>query len=296
MVLLVIFHRHPIMIFSKKTASTFIPDSSTTAQALARTTHMAIGAHADDIEFFAYHGIAACYEQADQWFTGVTVTNGAGSVCAGPYAQKSVTELIQIRKKEQEEAARVGKYSAILQLDYSSEEVKDPRQSSHLVDDLFQLLDAARPRTLYLHNPADKHETHVAVLIRSITALRKLKISDRPTQVYGCEVWRDLDWLTDLDKVALSTSSRPELQESLNNLFDSQIAGGKRYDLAVMARRRAHATFFDSHSVDTESGLTYAVDLTPLMKEDSLNLEDFMASKMEAFIQDVLQKLKKFAA
>jgi len=37
------------------------------------------------------------------------------------------------------------------------------------------------------------------------------------------------------------------LQFALLGVFESQIAGGKRYDLALMGRRRANATYFESH-------------------------------------------------
>jgi hypothetical protein len=57
--------------------------------------------------------------------------------------------------------------------------------------------------------------------------------------VLGCEVWRDLDWLLDSDKVALDSSAKPELAAALLKVFDSQISGGKRYDLATLGRRAA---------------------------------------------------------
>jgi len=60
-------------------------------------------------------------------------------------------------------------------------------------------------------------------------------------------VWRDLDWLVDSDKAPFDVSEHENLQAALLGVFDSQIAGGKRYDLASMGRRRANATYFESH-------------------------------------------------
>ena len=77
-------------------------------------------------------------------------------------------------------------------------------------------------------------------------------------------MWRDLDWLTDARKVILDVSDREHLANALAGVFDSQIAGGKRYDRAVAGRRVANATFSDSHSVDQRTGAWYALDLTPL--------------------------------
>ena len=59
----------------------FIPDNTPLREALARTTQLAIGAHADDVEILAYHGIAACYENAGQWFSGVIVSPKDRHVC-----------------------------------------------------------------------------------------------------------------------------------------------------------------------------------------------------------------------
>ena len=38
-------------------ADVYVPDGSTVAEALTKTTHVAVGAHQDDIEFMALHGI-----------------------------------------------------------------------------------------------------------------------------------------------------------------------------------------------------------------------------------------------
>jgi hypothetical protein len=75
------------MKFSHPSADIYVPDSRLTPEAaLARTTHLCVAAHQDDIEIMAYHGIAECFGQADRWFSGVVVTNGAGSPRSGVYA------------------------------------------------------------------------------------------------------------------------------------------------------------------------------------------------------------------
>jgi len=71
-----------------------------------------------------------------------------------------------------------------------------------------------------------------------IAALREMPADHRPKKVYGCEVWRDLDWMVDSDKVVFAVDGHENIQNSLVGVFDSQIAGGKRYDLATQARRR----------------------------------------------------------
>lgn len=272
-------------------AEIFIPDGEPLPAALERTTHMGVGAHQDDLEFFAVHGILECYGRNDRWFSGVTVTDGAGSARTGIYERLSDAEMIEVRRTEQRKAAVVGGYAAMIQLDYPSAMIKDATEQGP-VDDLAAILAAARPQVLYVHNPADKHATHVAVLTRTLAAIRRLPRDARPQKVYGCEIWRDLDWLPDAKKVALPVSDRTELQTALAGVFDSQIGGGKRYDLAIMARRLAHATLHESHATDKETGLTYAIDLTPLAQDDSITLEDFTMEIVEEFAGEVRAALR----
>jgi len=152
-------------------------------------------------------------------------------------------------------------------------------------------LRAARPEVVYLHNLADKHDTHVSVTLRSIAALRAVAAEHKPRQVYGCEVWRDLDWLPDADKQALPVSERSNIAAALVGVFDSQVSGGKRYDLATAGRRLAHATYFASHGTDEESALNFAMDLTPLVQDPSLSIADYVLGFADRFRADVARRL-----
>ena len=73
--------------------------------------------------------------------------------------------------------------------------------------------------------------------------------------------------MRDADKVVFDCSAHESLQAALLGVFDSQICGGKRYDLATMGRRKANATYFESHGVDEAQQLAYAMDLTPLVAD-----------------------------
>lgn len=274
----------------RKSADFFVPDGMEPVAALSRTTHLGVGAHQDDLEFMAMHGILRCFGLQDQWFSGVTVTDGAGSSRSGIYAACTDEEMRVIRCKEQRNAAILGQYSAQLQLDYPSSAVKGEDQSE-VVEDLYNILIAARPQVVYTHNPADKHATHVGVSRALIKALRKMESAQRPSQVLGCEIWRDLDWLPDSLKVVLDVSERTNISAALSGIFDSQITGGKRYDLAVAGRRSAHATFFESHNVDQSDALSFAMDMTPLIKDDTLSVAAFVSDLIEQFKAEVLAQL-----
>jgi len=278
------------MKFSLSQADVYVPSGVDPAVALARTTHLCIGAHQDDVEIMAYHGIAACYGREDRWFTGVVVTNGAGSPRAGRYAKISDQEMQDIRRREQRRAARLGDYSIQLQLAHPSASVKSP-ESTAVCADLAQILAACRPEILYVHNPVDKHETHVAVFLRCLEAIRSLPRAQRPRQVLGCEVWRDLDWLPDSEKVALDVSERPQLARSLLGVFKSQIAAGKRYDLATLGRRAAHASFHTSHTTDATRALTFAMDLTILSRIDTMEVKTYVRELVRRFRDEVTARL-----
>ena len=278
------------MKLTQATADVFVPDGAELPGALERSTHVGIGAHQDDLEFMAFHGIAECFGRSDRWFCGVTCTNGAGSPRAGVYAEYTDERMRVVRRAEQRAAACVGRYGAMIQLDHPSSAVKNPAHPA-LRDDLLAILRAARPRVVYTHNPADKHDTHVAVVSAALAALRALPPAARPERVLGCEIWRDLDWLPDARKVLLDVSEREHLAAALSGVFDSQISGGKRYDAAVLGRRRAHATFFESHGVDQAVMLTFAMDLMPLVADPSLSLAAYVAGLVEEFKADVLGKL-----
>jgi Uncharacterized proteins, LmbE homologs len=273
-------------------ADTYIPDGVSRAEAHARCSHLAIGAHQDDLEFMAFHGISTCYEMDWPCFGGVTCTDGGGSARTGKYADYTDEEMKALRVQEQRKAAEIGKYSFMEQLGLSSASIKSEEGREALITRLEQILLTAQPEVLYTHNPADKHSTHVAVCRAVIEAVRRVPPYSRPKKIYGCEVWRDLDWLCDEDKVALDVSGHPELADKLHACFDSQIAGGKNYGEAVIGRSKANATFHDSHSVDSLPRLWFALELTALAEDESLSLDEFVEAKLDKFKQAVLDKLK----
>jgi LmbE family N-acetylglucosaminyl deacetylase len=278
------------MKFNRNTALLFVPDGLGPGAALARTTHMAIGAHQDDMEIMAVDGILQCFQREERWFTGVVVTDGRGSPRTDLYETYTDDQMWEVRNKEQKKAAVVGEYTALALLDYPSSAVKDGANKQP-VEDLARLLAAARPEVVYTHNLADKHPTHVGVAIKVVEAIRTLAEADRPQKLYGCEVWRDLDWLLDTDKVILNCSAHENLQTALVGVFDSQISGGKRYDLSTMGRRRAHATYQASHETDVATGLVFAMELTPLVKDPGLDMTAFVLGYVDRFAQDVKDRI-----
>ncbi len=280
------------MKFHLDTAEIYIPDNKPVDQALARTTHLCFSAHQDDIEIMAAQPIIECFQQKDKWFTGVVVSDGRGSPRNSIYEQYSDDEMRHVRFKEQRKAAMVGEFAAQILLDYPSRIIKD-KSRNEPVEDILAILHMTKPQVVYTHNLADKHDTHVGVALRVIEALRRLDPAERPERCVGCEVWRSLDWMTDSDKVVMNLSDHENLQFALLGVYDSQIVGGKRYDLATMGRRRANATYFESHGVDNTTGLSYGMDMTPLMNDASLDLVEFTEELMQRFMNDVKDRIQR---
>ncbi|MBI4873158.1 MAG: PIG-L family deacetylase [Acidobacteria bacterium] len=280
------------MQLSKSTAEIWVPDGLALAPALARVTHMAVGAHQDDLEIMALDGILPCFGQTDKWFLGVVATDGAGSPRDGLYAKYTDAEMRAVRRGEQKKAALVGEYGAVAFLDHPSSGIKNPADSGPR-NDIRALIEAARPEVVYTHNLADKHDTHVAVALRTIAAIRELAPEARPGKLYGCEVWRDLDWMVDSDKAVFQLDEHENLAAALLGVFDSQIAGGKRYDLATFGRRRAHATYHQSHGVDAARMINFGMDLTPLIENPALDIGAFVQEHIARFADEVRTRIGK---
>ena len=272
-------------------AHTFVPDGRPAGESIARATHMGIVAHPDDLEILAYPGILECLGKDDRWFFGVVATDGRGSARSGPYAAVTDAAMRVIRREEQEKAAVVGEYAAVVMLDRTSTDVQGPGRAG-LVAELTDLLRAAGPEIVYTHSLADRHPTHVSVALATVAACRALPAKDRPARVLGGEVWGDREWLTAGDKVALDVSGRESIGAALLGVFDSQIAGGKRYDLAVPARRLAHATYHDSHSVDASTALCLAMDLTPLVQDPAASVAMYVQERIDRFAADVRARIE----
>lgn len=281
------------MKFSQPSADLYAPGGKDPWAGLSSTTHLGIGAHADDLEILAFPGIAACVQHPKNRFSGIVVTDGAGAPRSGPFAQTSDVELIQLRRAEQRRAADLGHYASVIQLAHPSPAVRQSDRSA-LIGDLVKIFEAAQPQTLYLHNPADRHETHIAVLLACIEALRQLPESSRPKEIYGCEVWGDLDWVPSSQVVRLPCPAPETLGTSLLDCFQSQIAGGKRYDRAALGRRYAQATFGNPNQPDSEQEIVLALDLRPLL-DTNLSLQNFLAPIFDLFRTQTLARIDKLA-
>lgn len=275
------------------TADIFIPDNRAEDEALAAITHLGVGAHADDLELLAGHAILECFRKPDRSFAGVICSDGVDGQRSGPLANRNAEEIKAIRRQEQQQAAKAGAYGIMIQLGHPSRDILDGKNPA-LEQDLLSVLEACRPQTVYSHDPADRHDTHVAVIAALVRALRWMNPAERPKKLYGCEVWRGLDWLEDKEKTRFDLAGADPLLPSLLREFRSQIDGGKRYDAALLGRLRANATFHDPHDADRSRFVLLAMDLTPLIQNNTMDLADFVAGRIERFQAEVMARIRKF--
>ena len=279
--------------FSNEKAEIYSPYHPDPLAVLPKTTDLCIGAHQDDLEIMAYGPISQCYNDPDRFFSGVVVTDGATSPRSGAYADFTNDNMRNIRIIEQKNAAHIGRYLTQTFLSYENEPVKDPT-TRRLTDELKNIILTASPKNLYTHNLADKHDTHVAVALHVIRALREIPQEKRPKKIIAMEVWRSLDWLCDEDKVVHDTGAYPNISTALVGIYDSQVSGGKRYDLAIQGRRLANATFFAAHDVDDYHSAEYGLDITDLVNSNACPA-DFIGKYIDKFKTDVVSRIERLS-
>lgn len=266
-------------------ADVFVPDGTAEDAALRRTTDLIVVAHADDAEFAALAPIGEAYEDADRWVCVCVCTDGARSPRSGAYADVCDEDMILVRRREQREAAILGRYGCLVQLDHPSTHVR--ARSREVVDDIGRVLELTRAHTVWTHEPADVHPTHVAVCAACVEACRATTPLVRPQRLHGCAGWRSLDWATGNRLLRFDVSAFQALSGALMSVFESQIAGGKRYDLAAAGRQRADATLSAYGDVDSATHVVQALDMTELLDpaEDPVT---WLARLLEVFVRDVM--------
>lgn len=267
-------------------------DNVSRKEGLLRLTQLGVFAHQDDVEFIAYPGILDCFGREDEWFGAIVVTDGAGSPRNGLYAGISDEEMVVIRYKEQKKAAYVGEYGALVLLGNTSGQTNN-QQNTSIAKSIENIVKETRVHTVYTHNPFDRHQTHVSVFFKTLDAIRALPEHKRPKKLLCGEMWRSLDWLSDKDKLVVDVSQKSNLSAALMGVFDSQISGGKRYDLAVDARRISNSTLDQSHVTDQTSRQMYFLDLSYLVENIDVDPIAYLKRYTDRFVSDLYTMFTK---
>jgi hypothetical protein len=62
-----------------------------------------------------------------------------------------------------------------------------------------------------------------------------------------------------------------------------------------LGRRRANATYFESHGVDETAGLSFAMDMTPLIIDANKYPLEFIQEFIHRFEQDVTERIGRMS-
>jgi hypothetical protein len=89
----------------------------------------------------------------------------------------------------------------------------------------------------------------------------------------------------------LTAQTTWKLQKELLEVFKTQIEGGQRYDRAILGRRAANATMNEPNTVDKARALTYAMDLTPLVRDKTVSPRAYLLEILRDFEQEALSIL-----
>ncbi len=258
----------------------------------ANTTNLlAISAHQDDIEIMAMDGILRAYGSKKYAFYAAVVGDGANCLKAGKYSEVSDKEMIEARNQEQLRASQIGEYSKLYFLKHAHSEIEQEENES-IIKELQKLILEVKPEIVYTHNIFDKNPHHVKITQLVIDAINGLNIDDRPRLLYGCEIFRSLDWLPDKYKITFDLSDNKELQQRLVNVYDTRVEQSRNYTKAVMGRKLANAAFVSSNcATDEDKMYWYGINLTPVIQKN-ISLNEYCIKILNDFNRELLTNIK----
>ena len=117
------------------------------------------------------------------------------------YEKKTDAEMQKIRRDEQIAAADEGRYASTVQLGFESADIKgmetgNLQAAGQVRAALKEIIDhTPKLKKLYLQSIFDAHDTHHALTMLSLEAVRMLDVKKRPEKCYGVEVSSSLSWL-----------------------------------------------------------------------------------------------------
>jgi LmbE family N-acetylglucosaminyl deacetylase len=274
----------------KINAQIWLPKKRALDKLPQKITHMAIGAHCDDLEIIGLDGIVKHFKKRGNNFFGVIVSNSQGGPIHPKFKHYSPSKIEKIREEEQIKAAQIGKYKGVAFLRYPSVKIKDPKSSPEIEEKIRELAEYLNPQIIYTHSLFDKHPTHIAVSLRTIEALRNSAV--KPEKLYGVSVWGSLNWLSQDKQVVFNLSSYEKLILKLLRVFKSQRFGPHKHDQALLSKMRADAIYLKTHEFTKHTSLIKAVDLSPLIHKN-LSLDDYLKSYISDLERTLFERINK---
>jgi LmbE family N-acetylglucosaminyl deacetylase len=210
----------------------------------------------------------------------VTVTDGRSSPRQGPPI--SDEDLVVLRQKESMAALKVtGAAGGFYFLKRSSE--LEGEGGRGVAGDLRDLFESLLPSEVFLPAPYERHRTHIRCTRLAVEALRS-SAGPRPS-LWGYSLWGNFFG----GKKRVARDITPFIRKKVEAVLahTTQI-GYKNYQQGILGKNNSEAIFWESQEAQKATFVETFLDMSELLEQKDLSLEDFIRQDVEAFIRAFL--------
>ena len=238
-----------------------------------------IAPHPDDDVLGAGGTMAAASLQGKGVFT-VYVTDGRGS----PRKDSSISDDEMARRREEEAKASLKKIGATggFFLRKRSQEIQGQREEKvkEELRNIFQLL---LPAEIFLPAPYERHLTHQRCCRLTIEAIRSA--GELSPRLYGYSLWGSFwgEKVREIRDITIFIQKKVEAVLTHTSQIDY-----KNYHQGILGKNNYEAIFWESHELGKASFVEMFLDMTALVTDQDLTLQEFIRQDMEAFIKKYL--------
>jgi LmbE family N-acetylglucosaminyl deacetylase len=149
--------------------------------------------------------------------------------------------------------------------------------------ELAEIIQGIMPQEIYLPSPYERHRTHQRCTRLAIEALRSCK--GLRASVLGFSLWGNF-WG---GKKRVVRDIGPHIRKKVEAVLahSSQIAY-KNYQQGILGKNNAEAIFWESHEIQRATFVETFLDMTELLGQEDLTLENFIHQDVEEFIRAYL--------
>ncbi len=255
----------------------------------ATTNLLAIASHHDDIELMAMDGVLKAYGSKKYAFYACVVGDASNCNKIGKYADCSDKELMETRNQEQARASQIGEYEDLILLKKSQSDIED-LDNTTIVKELQKIILDINPDVVYTHNIFDRNLSHVRLALKVIEAILALPEESRPRLLYGCEIFRSLDWLPERYRVNFDISDNKEIQSRLIGVYDTMAEHSQNFAKAVVGRKLSNATFLGDKMGEEDKMLWFGLNLTPVISK-GIPLKDYVIKILNDYNKEMLDNI-----
>ena len=189
----------------------------------------------------------------------VYITDGSSKI----FKDRKISE---VRQKEAVNALGVVRAKAGFFLKHKSGKLSFLK----IIEDIIEVLDVIRPKTLYVTSPFEKHSTHLKITSMTIKAVRQIK--NYCPEFWGYSVWAGV---LGVHKVkAVDISKVINIKKKAIRMHKSQL-NYKDYTSGIIGRNRYEGVFLNSHSKKNFEYAETFVNMKDMVNIRNLKLKGF---------------------